>query len=160
VLVILMLAQLVAASAQGGEFPWKPGDAPPPVAGIRLGDPQERLTAVLGQPNHTQSLGEEVWAFTYLRRGVEVLLSRSDGASIIYLRNRAAGDIGGVRLGDHRREVLARWGDPSTGSGDTALYVAGGWVVVLKYDRKNRIKQLGLGRVAESSEGTYYRKDD
>ncbi len=162
-IMTLLLLQVLPAAAQSGAFPWKAGDAPPPVAGIRLGDGRPRLEAVLGRPSETQQLEKDAWAFTYRKRGVQVLFTPLDGAAIIYLLNRRAGDIGGVRLGDMQEAVLARWGEPPIIQGDTAIYRAGAWVVVLKLDQKNRVKQLGLGRAAEKAEtkeGTYYRKND
>ncbi|MHB8068920.1 MAG: hypothetical protein ACYDIC_13600 [Desulfobaccales bacterium] len=155
-----MLLQVLPAAAQSGAFPWKAGDAAPPVAGIHLGDDRQRLNAILGKPSETQKLGDDVWAFTYQKRGVQVLYTPLDGAAIIYLLNRAAGDIGGVRLGDAQEDVLARWGEPSLVQGETALYRAGDWVVVLKLDQRDKVKQLGLGRAADKKEGTYYRKKD
>jgi len=159
-LMALLLLQVLPAAAQGGAFPWKSGDAPPAVAGIRLGDDRARLEAVLGKPSETQKLGEDAWAFTYRKRGVQVLYTPLDGAAIIYLQSRAAGDIGGVRLGDAREDVLARWGNPSSGQGETALYLAGSWVVVLKLDQNGQVKQLALGRATDKKEGTFYRKKD
>jgi len=147
-------------AARDGAFPWKPGDAPPAVAGIHLGDDRARFEPILGKPSQTQKLGEDAWAFTYRQRGVQVLYTPLDGAAIIYLLTPTAGDIGGVRLGDARKDVLARWGNPSSAQGETALYLAGTWVVVMKFGQDNKVKQLGLGRATNKKEGTFYRKKD
>ncbi len=159
-LVALVLFQVLPAAAQGGEFPWKPGDAPPAVAGIHLGDDRARFESILGKPSGKQKLGEDAWVFTYQQPGVQVIYTPLDGVSIVYLHTPTAGDIGGVRLGDARQDVLARWGNPSSGKGETALYLAGTWVVVMKFDQGNKVKQLGLGRVADKKQGTFYRKTD
>ena len=71
--LVLMLLQALPALAQGGAFPWKAGDAPPLVAGVRLGDGLVRLEKVLGRPDGSQKLGADIRAFTYQRRGIEVL---------------------------------------------------------------------------------------
>ena len=119
--MVVLLLQALPAMARDGAFPWKPGDAPPQVAGIRLGDGRARLEAILGKPSGAQKIGADAWAFTYQERGVQVLYTPLDGAAIIYLQTRAAGDIGGVRLGDTREDVLARWGNPSSVQGEGPL---------------------------------------
>ncbi len=161
-LLVLILLQIPPAQAAGGEFPWKPGDASPPVAGIRLGDGLVRLEAVLGQPSGTQKLGEDIRALTYKNRGVEVLYAPLDGVAIIFLLSRAAGDIGGVRFGDTREQVLARWGNPASVKEETAYYRAGDWVVILKLDESDRVVQLGVGRAVEKPPpgAKFYRRTD
>jgi hypothetical protein len=162
-LVVIMLWQIIPAPAQGGEFPWKAGDAPPPVAGIRLGDGLIRLETVLGRPGTTEKLGNEALVFTYQRRGLQIIYASLDGVAIIFLQTRAAGDIGGVRLGDKREDVLARWGKPASVAGPTAYYRAGSsWVVLLKLDENDKVKELGLGRVTENPPkgAKFYHKTD
>lgn len=158
----IALLQVLAGPAHGGEFPWKPGDAPPPVAGIHLGDGRVRLAAVLGQPSGTEKLGEDALALTYRKRGVQVLYAPLDGVAIIYLLTRAAGDIDGVRLGDTRQKVLARWGDPPSVGGPMAIYRAGDWGVFVKLGEDDKVKQLGIGRITDKApEGAkFYRKTD
>ncbi len=169
ILIVTLLFQFVPSLARGGDFPWKSGDAPPAVAGIRLGDGLVRLEAVLGKASQLQKLAadipiEDAMVLTYQRSGVQVHFTLADGVSIIYLLTRAAGNIGGVRLGDSREDVLGRWGNPASVSGDgfTAIYKAGGWAVVLKLDGNNKVKQLGLGRATDKSPpgAKYYRKSD
>lgn len=161
-LVVLVLFQVLPALAQCGEFPWKPGDAPPQVAGIRLGDGRVRLEAVLGKPSHTQKLGEDISVLTYRQRGVEVLYAPLDGVAIIYLLTREAGDIRGVHLGDTRQEVVARLGDPPSVAGPMAIYRAGIWGVFVKLGQDDQVKQLGIGRVTDQAPpGTkFYRKNE
>ena len=161
-LVVLVLFQVVTASAQGGEFPWKAGDAPPPVAGIRLGDGRVRLEAVLGKPSATQKLGEDISVFTYRQPGVQVLYAPLDGVAIIYLLSREAGDIRGVRLDDTRQEVVARLGDPPSVAGPMAIYRAGSWGVFVKLGEDDRVKQLGIGRVTDQAPAgaKFYRKNE
>jgi hypothetical protein len=155
--------------SQGGAFPWKRGDAPPAVAGIRLGDDEGRLKKVLGQPSLVQQLAEgvphdEVRVLTYKMPGVQVVFSQSDGASIIYLLSPYAGDIGGVRLYDAREEVKAIWGNPSSvcEEGGTGIYRAGDWAVILRFDNQDKIKELGLGRITDKipAGAKFYRKSD
>ena len=161
-LMVLVLLQVLPAMAQGGEFPWKPGDAPPPVAGIRLGDGLVRIEAALGQPSETQKLGEDIRAFTYKKHGLEVLYASHDGVAIIFLLSRTAGDIGGVRFGDTREQVLARWGAPASVKEETAYYRAGDWVVILRLDENDKVVQLGVGRAVENPPpgAKFYRKTD
>ena len=72
-------------ASQSRVFPWKAGDAPPAVAGIRMGDDRARFESVLGKPSDTKKLGEVGLALTYQRRGVQVLYAPADGAAIIFL---------------------------------------------------------------------------
>lgn len=156
ILAVLIFFQVMPALAQGGAFPWKSGDPPPAVAGIRLGDNFARLKAVLGQPSRVQKLApgvplENVAVLTCQASGLQVHITRADGVSIIYLLTRAAGDLGGVRVGDSWKEVLGRWGNPAGRSRDgvTAIYKAGHWAVALRLDQQNKVKQLFLGRATD-----------
>src|SRR5574341_1957707 len=130
-LAALALALLLAAQSQGS-FPWKAGDPPPTVAGVPLGASRVMLDSLLGKPDRTQRLGIGATALFYTPKGVSVVYGERDGASVIYLLRRDAGDIGGVRLGDANDSVLAKWGPPSDTGEGTSLYVAGPWA-----DRKS-----------------------
>src|ERR1041385_728063 len=150
----MSLAILDAASsqAQQGTSPWKAGDSPPPVAGVRLGVTRAALDSLLGRPDKIQQMGQDGLGLTYTKRGISVVYTPLDGAAIVYLLRRDAGDVGGVRLGDTKDQVLARWGKPSTGEGMNALYISGKWVVVVTLDSVTgtRVVQLGLGRAADA----------
>jgi hypothetical protein len=143
---IAVCAQSIAGAPS---FPWHDGDKAPIVAGVHLGDTQEQITQALGSPAETQKLGEHQLAFMFPLRGVTVAWASLDGAAIILLNTREAGDIGGVRIGDSRDDILSKWGAPSTAGEGTAIYVAGPWCVVLKLDENNLVVQLYLGRVAQ-----------
>lgn len=161
-LALLLLFQVLPAVALGGEFPWKPGDLPPPVAGIRLGDGRVRLETVLGKPSDTQKLGEDILVLTYRQRGVQVIFAPLDGAAIIYLLTREGGDIHGVRLGDTRQEVRARLGDPPVTAGPMAIYRAGIWGIFVKLGQDDKVKQLGIGRITNQAPAgaKFYRQTD
>lgn len=160
--VVLILLLILPTLALGGEFPWKPGNQPPLVAGIRLGDGRMRLEKVLGKPSQTEKLGEEALVFTYRQRGLQVIYASLDGVAIIYLQTRAAGDVGGVRLGDKLQDVLARWGDPPSVSGPLAIYRAGIWGVFVKLDEDDQVKQLGVGRITDKvpEDAKFYRQKE
>jgi len=141
----ILLAQL-----QQGQFPWKAGDKPPLVAGVALGSSRPRLNSLLGAPSDSERIGGDSWALKFAPKGLSVVYTPLDGAAIIYLTRRDAGDIGGVRLGDSKQTVLSRWGKPSTGEGRNLLYIAGKWVVVVTCDSADtHVVQLGLGRVGD-----------
>jgi hypothetical protein len=148
-----LTSSLIAISAQcfagTPSFPWRDGDLAPAVAGVHLGDSQEQVAKVLGLPTETQKLGEHQVALRYPLHGVTVSWAPLDGAAIIFLDTRLAGDIGGVRIGDSRDDVLSKWGVPSTVQQGTAIYLATPWCVVLKLDESNHVAQLYLGRVAQ-----------
>ena len=113
------------------------------------------------QTGSTQT--NEALVFTYRQRGVQIIYASLDGVAIIFLQTREAGDIGGVRLGDRREEVLARWGQPSSVQGPSAYYRAGSaWVVIVKLDDDDVVKELGLGRLTENPPqgAKFFRKKD
>ncbi|MBY0578864.1 MAG: hypothetical protein K2P57_07435 [Burkholderiales bacterium] len=142
---VLALLQSVAALADPGSFPWKKGDSPPVIAGVSLGMSREKLEQVLGQPSQTQKLGEDGLALVFKPQGVIALWAPLDGVAIIYVQTREAADIGGVRIGDSKAEVLSRWGMPSVIQGPTAIYRAGSWGAVIRLDETNHVVQLSVG---------------
>jgi thioredoxin 1 len=148
------MAQLAAAPTAAGQqraLPWHPGDAPPVVAGLRLGAPRAVIDSVLGPPESTRSLGEGVFALGYRTKGIALMYSDADSLAVIYLVSRAAGDIGGTRVGDAKDSVAARWGDPTGVQDEVALYQVGRWVIVVRLDSLDRVAILGIGRVAEEA---------
>ena len=151
-----------APAGPGRVFPWKAGDAPPAVAGIRMGDDRARFESVLGKPSDTKKLGEAGLALTYQRRGVQVLYAPADGAAIIFLLTRAAGDLGGVRVGDKGDAVRGRWGEPSMVAGPMAIYRAGEWAVFVKMGEDREVKQLAISRVTDQAPAgaKFYRQNE
>jgi len=140
---------VAAAFIQHGAFPWKAGDPPPVVGGLHLGATRARMDSVLGLPSDSQHIALDGWAYNFRSKGVSVIYAPLDGASIIYLTRRDAGDIDGVRPGDLKRDVLARWGQPTTVGGLNSLYVAGNWVVVVTFDStRSSVTRLGVGRTS------------
>ena len=149
VLAAARFASPAIAIAQHGTLPWRPGDPPPAVAGLRLGAPRAVVDSVLGRPESERSLGEGVVALRYPSRGVAVIYSDADSVAIIYLTAREAGDIGGVRVGDAKDSVVARWGHPTTVQDNVGLFQVGHWVIVARIDSLSRVELLGIGRAAE-----------
>jgi len=148
-LACLAILGSAEVSAQQGKFPWKAGDPPPLVAGVPLGASRSRLDSLLGAPADSQELGNDGWAFKFAAKGLSIVYTPLDGAAVIYLLSRDAGEIGGVRLGDSKDNVYAHWGEPSTSEGPNSLYIAGKWVVVITVDASGKVVAvLGLGRVA------------
>ncbi len=158
--LLLAIAPLItphAAFGQQGHLPWRPGDAPPTVAGLQLGLSRATIDSVLGRPETVRKLSPGVQLLGYRSRGIAVLYSDVDNVSVIYMASRGAGDIGGIRVGDARDSVVARWGDPTGIQDNTGVYQVGFWVIVVQFDSTHsRVQLLGLGRVAEevSAEGS------
>ena len=149
-LIALAAFGVVGPLTQQGVFPWKAGDPPPPVGGVPLAASRARIDSLLGAPDDSERLGADGWGFEFRARGLSIVYTPLDGAAVIYLLRRDAGDIGGVRLGDTPSSVLARWGKPTTTGGPNSLYIAGKWVVVVTADSAGtRVVQLGLGRVGD-----------
>jgi protein disulfide-isomerase len=160
--VLLAAARLAippAAPGQQGKLPWRPGDPPPTVAGLRLGAPRAVIDSVLGRPESVRSLGQGVVALGYRSKGIAVMYSDADSLAVLYLTSRAGGDIGGIRVGDAKDSLVARWGDPTSVEENVGLYQVGRWVIVVRLDSLSRVQLLGIGRVAEESsaeaEGPY-----
>src|SRR2546428_10975254 len=147
----LVILGAAGAQAQQGPFPGNAGDSPPLVGGIRLGLSRTALDSLLGRPDKVEQMGQDGLGLTSPKGGVSIVYTPLDGAAIVYLLRRDAGDVGGVRLGDTKDQVLGRWGKPSTGEGMNALYIAGKWVGVINLDSTGtRVVQLGLGRAADA----------
>lgn len=108
---------------------------------------KEALLQLLGEPTQVQDLGGESVALVFKPKGIMALWAPLDGVAIVYVLAREAADIGGVRVGDSKSEVLARWGLPSSIQGPTAIYRAGSWGAVVRLDETNHVVQLSLGRL-------------
>jgi hypothetical protein len=148
--LLMLLGTARSALAQAG-FPWKADDAPPAVAGVHLGDPRARLDSILGVADSTASLAGGATALTYGKPGLSVILSSGNLAAMVYLLRSDAGEIGGLRLGAAKEEVLAKWGDPSRVQDLTAYYTAGSWGIIVGLDPTGeRVTQLGLGLLAKA----------
>jgi hypothetical protein len=144
-LIIFSILLCGTSFAAEPSFPWKKGDPSPTIAGITLGASRERLKELFGEPSQVQNLGEDSVAFVYKPQGIMALWAPLDGVAIIYVQTREASDIGGVRIGDTKGDVLARWGMPSTIQGATAIYRAGSWGAIVRIDTTNHVSQLSLG---------------
>ena len=138
--------------AQRGALPWHAGDAPPSVAGLSLGAPRARIDSVLGRPESIKSLSPGVDLLRYPSHGLAVMYSQADSLAVLYLATRDAGEIGGIRVGDPKDSVVARWGSPTETEENVGLYLVGRWVILVRLDSAaSRVQVLGLGRVAEES---------
>lgn len=151
-LAAVVIAAPVAAAAQQGSLPWHAGDAPPAVAGLRLGAPRATVDSVLGSPESQRTLGAGVLGLGYRTRGIALVCSDSDGLAVLYLVARGAGDIGGMRVGDAADSVRARWGDPTGIQEGVSLYQVGRWAIAVQLDStRSRVQLLGIGRAAEET---------
>ncbi len=149
-IALMMPAASSAQAGEPGEFPWKAGDAPPTVAGVTLGISRAALDSALGPPARVQTLGsgaDAPRALSYPALGLSIVFSDLDGVAVIYLLTAEAGAIDEIKVGEDRGRVIGRWGPPSTQEGQSALYIAGKWVVVVRYDGGGHVAQLGLGRM-------------
>src|SRR5271163_503501 len=114
--LVFVAATISAVSSLASEaaFPWKAGDNPPAVAGIALGDTEQHVRDVLGEPTTTSEMGAAN-VLEYPAKGLEISATRADGVSIIRLRTPAAGSIDDIKIGDEVSAVIAKWGHPSEG---------------------------------------------
>ena len=128
--IMVGCALLAAAPAPAKPVPWKPGDQPPTVNGVKLGDTEQRALDLLGVPDEVNptSNGE---LLEYTTKGLEVTATK-DGVTAIRLLSRDAGSIDGIRVGDIARAVVLKWGAPQGGSGVEAQFGPGPWVIVVR----------------------------
>ena len=103
--------------------------------GVALLASRNRLDALFGSPTGIENLRADIWRLDYHGKGLAVVYGPRGGVLEIHLARRDAGDIGGVRIGDTKNAVLARWGAPSdtelTSVGPEAAYIAGEWQVII-----------------------------
>ena len=121
----------------GNTFPWRVGDAPPVVAGMRLGEAREAVIAGIGAPyNQNVPGGKPVGQEYFLNyHSLSAIGLPNDGISVILLRTPQAGEIGGLRVGQTVSALLDRWGASPFQDGGTGIYAAGTWAVVVKMDQ-------------------------
>lgn len=152
-LLLLTSAQLVAphrAFGQHGKLPWQPGDAPPAVAGLHLGAARATIDSLLGKPESVQTVNPGQQLLGYRTRGIALLCSDRDSLLVAYIASPEAGDIGGVRVGDSRDSVVARWGEPTGAQENLDVYQVGRWVIVVQFDpARGHVQLLGVGPAAE-----------
>jgi thioredoxin 1 len=154
--LLLATASLIVTSAAVGQqraLPWHAGDAPPAIAGLTLGAARGTIDSVLGRPETVRTLSPGVQMLGYRSHGIAVMYSEVDSLAALYLVSRDAGEIGGIRVGDARDSVVARWGDPTATEDNVGLYQVGRWVIVVRLDSTlKRVQVLAIGRVAEQSD--------
>lgn len=132
-------------TASAGTFPWKPGETPPTVAGLALGDTEQHAREVLGNPESVDKSGSAT-VLEYKKKGLQVLVTPEDGIAIIRLRSPEAGTIDGLQIGDRDLQVVGRWGPPDQTDGRTAFYNAGIWTITVRLaDKAPQIADLMLG---------------
>lgn len=164
--VVLFVAAVIATALPSfgatGAFPWRAGDNPPVIAGVTLGDTEDRARTLLGIPKSAAKMGNsDVLDYP---TGLQIIANKEDGVSILRLRAPAAGSIDGIRIGDDMRKVLAKWGPPDAGQGNVSLYNAGVWTVEIKSGDNNRtVIDILLGwnstkwPGSDTGRGQYYR---
>lgn len=161
VLLALTATSLVLPRAAGGQgaLPWQPGDAPPAVAGLHLGDLRAASDSLLGKPDETRTVGPGLELLVYRTRGIALLYPDTDSLAATYLISPAAGDLGGVRVGDAKDSVVERWGEPTAGDAYASAYEVGDWMILVQIDStSDRVAILALGAAEEAggeAEGPY-----
>jgi hypothetical protein len=141
-----------AARAQGAALRqrWHPGDEPPDVEGIHLGDTRERVLAVLGAPDPSPIPDDPAADFSTLSyRGGALLiaLGKADGVQRIMLRRAEGGRLAGIGVGDHLGKLLIGWGEPTQSHGSLGRYVMGAWTITVRADfGAQKVLRLMLAR--------------
>jgi hypothetical protein len=145
----LLLLTATPAAAQHAAFPWHAGDRPPHLAGFWLGQSMDSARRALPRTVRVDTLGshpEYAYGYTTADRALVLVGMNSEGVGIITVRRRDLGAIDGVRVGDSCQAVLAHWGPPTTGDSETAMWVAGSWLVSARC-ANGVVSELSVGNV-------------
>ena len=145
--VLLLTTVPAILVGQEAAFPWKAGDAPPTVAGVTLGTDLSTLDRLLGTPSAENKPRSGVTSRLYEEQGLSIVHHEGKGVVYILVFTREAGEIGGLRVGDPRETVSAKWGKPHAGRAETTLYSAGAWTVAVQLEPMTEfVHQLAIGR--------------
>ena len=120
----------------------------PSLAGFRLGEKTAKALALLGAPLTTEKVNEgpdAIISYTNDKTGITILATKLEGVGIILVTSRDAGALDTVRVGDTHESVVARWGPPAAGDASEALWLAGKYVITVKFDDKGHVSRLGIG---------------
>jgi hypothetical protein len=137
---------LVAASWARADIPWNDGDAPPAVAGVKLGESKEDLVKQLGAPTKEEKIDPDGSGLTFAKPQIVVTLTPAKGVASVILTGPESGDISGIHIGTTREEVADKWGIPKLMHG-LAVYRVGWWAVAMRFDDGHSVTQLYIGRV-------------
>ena len=126
--------------------------AAPHVAGIGLGATAPAVRAALGTPDREQqSLGLRFW--DYNGRGITLIWQEGDaGVHGIQVTRPAAGDLGGVKVGDSENTLRKAWGVPARVRQDGRYvdFVGDQWVLSAELSR-GKIAQMTLMRASAAA---------
>ncbi len=129
---------------------WQAGDAPPDVEGIRLGDPRERVEAVLGAPDPDPLPDDptaDLSTLSFRSSALLIAISRTEGVSRIMLRRPEGGALAGIRVGDPLVALLIHWGEPTQSHGSLGRYIIGTWTISVRADLgEQKVLRLMLAR--------------
>ena len=104
---------------------------PPSVAGVFLGMSEAQARGAVGSADReTESLGMRFW--DYQRRGVTLIWKEGEtGVQGIVVSRGAAGDVGGVKVGDSAVVLRKQWGTPARvrQEGRFLDFIGAGWVL-------------------------------
>jgi hypothetical protein len=146
-LVTLLLLAVPSATAAAQQVPWGPGEPPPPAGVVRIGQTLADLDSTLGTPTTVSFPRPGRESRLYQERGISLIADSSGGVGWVLLFTRAAGDIGGVRVGDAREAAERRFGKPTIGRGESKAYLAGDWYLVVQLDPMTEfVHALAIGR--------------
>ena len=147
------LASPLSASAQGARIlrPQSVADSArtlqvkPTLAGFRIGEPTTVALKRLGTALKVDTIGSGMVSYTNLESGINLIATDAEGVGIILLTRREAGALDSIRIGDSRETVLARWGPAAAGGAPSGLWLAGEYIIAVKFDESGHVIQLGMG---------------
>jgi hypothetical protein len=125
-----------------------PIEVSPALAGFRIGEPMAEALKKIGSPSKQERLGDSPEApvsYSNEATGISVIGGDTEGVGIILIVKREAGSLDGIRVGDSRSTVKARWGQPAAGNELGGLWLSGQYVVAVSFDRNGVVTRLGIG---------------
>jgi len=138
-----------SADATTMAAPWLPGEPPPLVAGVRLGDSLQRVRTVLGAPpGGERELVGGARALEYGQRGLMVVTTEDQGIAMLGLLHPGAPVVHGVRVGDPVEWMEQQWGPMHRRAGEQGTYVVGRWGVMVSIDTTlvpERVRSITFG---------------
>lgn len=137
VAAVLTVCGRAAIADEAAPHLWQPGDAPPAVEGIHLGDTFQQVVAVLGQPDSDSGANlpdADLRTLRYRGGALMVLIGKSEGVLRILLNRPEGGSIAGLRPGGRLSPLLKQWGEPTAGTPRTAKWPMGDWALSVRAD--------------------------
>lgn len=120
----------------------------PSLAGFQIGDSFDSAIARLAGPIKAEILGngtDSPISCTNADSSISLFGGHGGVVGIIMVSTREAGALDGIRVGDSRDTVMKQWGSPAAGGDKQGLWLAGQYIISVKFDPNGYVSRLGIG---------------